>query len=59
MHHILSLAIPIEHSAYQSGKVILPREHQLNLLRMALNGERTAMHQLGGVYYAKNAHLLM
>ena len=58
MHHILSLAIPIERGAYQTGKVILPREHQLNLLRMALNGERTAMHQLGGAYYSENANLM-
>ena len=58
MHHILSLAIPIERTAYQTGKVILPKEHQLNLLRMALNGERTAMHQLGGAYYAENSHLM-
>ena len=58
MHHILSLAIPIERGAYQSGKIILPRETQLDHLRCALNGNRASMFQLGGAYYSENHELM-
>ena len=58
MHHILSLAIPIEYSAYQSGKIILPTESNLDKLRLALNGNRASMYHLGGAYYAENHELM-
>lgn len=59
MHHIMSLPVPIDSGAYKSGKIILPSDSDLAELKLALNGDTTAMINLGGgQYYSKNENLV-